>query len=76
MSITYKKHIAAIYFFTYFQLKALGFTNVSALDISQKSLDFSEKKGIYKKLFCVDVGTDGMPFNDSKTFFFLYLHIL
>ncbi|XP_071823767.1 methyltransferase-like protein 27 [Apostichopus japonicus] len=47
-------------------LKALGFTNVSALDISQKSLDFSEKKGIYKKLFCVDVGTDGMPFNDNE----------
>ncbi|XP_071823765.1 methyltransferase-like protein 27 [Apostichopus japonicus] len=47
-------------------LKAKGFTNVSAADISQQSLDVAEKKGIYQKLFCFDIGKDKMPFNDHE----------
>ena len=33
-------------------LKARGYTNVDALDISQEMLNLSSEKGLYKKLIC------------------------
>ncbi|XP_071823768.1 methyltransferase-like protein 27 [Apostichopus japonicus] len=48
------------------KLHALGFTNISGLDISQKSLDVAAQKGLYKKLVCAQVGKENMPFNDDE----------
>ncbi|XP_071823766.1 methyltransferase-like protein 27 [Apostichopus japonicus] len=47
-------------------LKDAGFTNLYAVDISQKSLDIAEKKGIYQKLVCDQVGKERMPFIDNE----------
>ncbi|XP_071850124.1 methyltransferase-like protein 27 [Apostichopus japonicus] len=48
------------------KLKSEGFTNISALDASQESLKLAAKKGVYKKLSCVEVGKKKMPFDDNE----------
>ncbi|KAJ8042340.1 Methyltransferase-like protein 27 [Holothuria leucospilota] len=48
------------------QLRSLGYTNIVGLDISQNCLNVAEKKGVYKKLICDEVGDQRMPFDDDE----------
>ncbi|KAJ8048732.1 Methyltransferase-like protein 27 [Holothuria leucospilota] len=47
------------------ELYRLGFKNIAAVDISSKSLAAAEKKGVYKKLVCAEVGKGTLPFDDK-----------
>ncbi|XP_033632384.1 methyltransferase-like protein 27 [Asterias rubens] len=38
------------------ELAKRGFKNIDAVDMSQKSLDISASKGVYRKLFCDSLG--------------------
>lgn len=46
-------------------LNASGFTNITAMDISQESLDIAEEKGVYKKVIRVDPEDRKLPFEDN-----------
>ncbi|XP_071823769.1 methyltransferase-like protein 27 [Apostichopus japonicus] len=43
-----------------------GFKNVTALDISQKSLDIAKAKGVYSRLICTQAGKHQMPFEENE----------
>ncbi|KAJ8033650.1 Methyltransferase-like protein 27 [Holothuria leucospilota] len=47
------------------KLHALGYKNVDGVDISQKSLDFAEQKGVYRKLVCADI-EQKLPFEEKE----------
>lgn len=36
------------------------------MDVSPKSLDIAEQKGVYKKLICDEILPKGMPFKTGK----------
>lgn len=48
------------------KLHALGYSNITGLDISQKSLDVAEQKGVYNNLVCTEVGKEKMPFGEDE----------
>ncbi|KAJ8042352.1 Methyltransferase-like protein 27 [Holothuria leucospilota] len=48
------------------QLHALGYTDIVGVDISRKSLDVADKKGVYKRLVCAEVGKDKLPFGNNE----------
>lgn len=42
-------------------LQDLGYTNIDALDISQKMLDEAKKLNVYKKFFCAPLSAEPIP---------------
>ncbi|KAJ8033588.1 Methyltransferase-like protein 27 [Holothuria leucospilota] len=47
------------------KLHGLGYKNVDGVDISQKSLDCAEQKGVYRKLVCADMEQE-LPFEEKE----------
>lgn len=48
------------------ELHSRGYTNITALDISQKSLDIARQKGAYSRVVLTDAVKEQMPFEANE----------
>ncbi|KAJ8033502.1 hypothetical protein HOLleu_23762 [Holothuria leucospilota] len=51
---------------SYDKLYKSGYKDVIGVDVSPKSLDIAEQKGVYKKLICDEILPKGMPFKTDE----------